>query len=124
MTWSNIVTFRTKSDMETDKNLAMFATTIHFPLPELRGFWDLIFFVLLPEGLITTSKSQISTCSFGSFEIKPKSLTNDWRRLSLISPTETDSIAPCKLQKSQHEWHDPVEALVCNVYVIENPQCM
>lgn len=74
-------TFKTKSVMETDKYLAILATTIHFPLPELafvvRGLRGLAFAVLLLEGLITTSKSHINTCSLGSLEIKPNSLTKD-----------------------------------------------
>lgn len=100
-----LYTFKTKSVMETDKYLAILATTIiHFPRPDLRGLWDgslrdLAFGVLLFEGLITTSKSHINTCSLGSLEIKPNSLTKDWRKLSLISPTETDSTAPCKIIK-------------------------
>jgi hypothetical protein len=71
-------TFTTKSVTETDKNLAMLATTIHFPLPEVRDLRLLLFGVLLVEGLTTTSKSHINTCSFGSLEIKPTpSLTKD-----------------------------------------------
>lgn len=89
-------TFKTKSVTETDKYRAMLATTIHFPLPEARAFLAFAFDVLLVEGLITTSKSHINTCSFGSLEIKPTpSLTKDCRKLSLISPTDTDSTAPC-----------------------------
>lgn len=94
----------TNSVRETDKNLAMLATTIHFPLPEDflpedRDLRDLVFCVPLFEDLITTSKSLINTCSFGSLEIKPTPiLIKDCRKLSLISPTDTDSIAPCKLQ--------------------------
>lgn len=92
-------TFITISVTETDRNLAMLATTIHFPLPEVEGFRVLFFCELLFEfeDLITTSSSHINTCSFGSLEIKPTpSLTSDWRKLSLISPIETDSTAPCK----------------------------
>ena len=89
-------TFTTKSVTETDKYLAMLATTIHFPLPAVRGLWILAFDVLLVEGLTTTSRSHINTCSFGSLETP--SLTKDWRKLSLISPTDTDSTAPCQYQ--------------------------
>lgn len=89
------VTFITKSMTDTEKYLAMLATTIHFPLPEVRGFRGLDFCELLLEGLSTTSKSHINTCSFGSLEIMPApSLTKDWRKLSLISPTNMDSTAP------------------------------
>lgn len=73
----------------------MLATTIHFPLPEvpeLRDFRDLVFGVPLFDDLKATSKSQINTCNFGSLEIKP--LAKDCRKLSLISPTDTDSTAP------------------------------
>lgn len=72
-------TFKTKSVTETDKYLAMLATTIHFPLPELRGFLAFLALdVLLFVGLITISKSHINTWSFGSLEIKPTpSLTKD-----------------------------------------------
>lgn len=63
---------------ETDKNLAVLATTIHFPLPEERGLRVLVFFELLLDGRITTSKSHINNCSLGSLEIKPTpSLTKD-----------------------------------------------
>lgn len=105
-----LYTFKTKSVMETDKYLAILATTIiHFPRPDWRGLRDgslrdLAFGVLLFEGLITTSMSHINTCSLGSLEIKPNSLTKDWRKLSLISPTETDSIAPCKIIKVVKRW--------------------
>lgn len=93
-----LYTFTTKSVTETDKYLAILATTIHFPLPDARDFLVLAFDALWVEGLITISKSHINTCSFGSLEIKPTpSLTKDCRKLSLISPTDTDSIAPCTL---------------------------
>lgn len=89
-------TFTTRSVTQTDRYLAILATIIHFPLPEALDFRVFIFWGLLFEGLITTSKSLIRTCSFGSREIKPTpSLTKDWRKLSLISPTDTDSTAPC-----------------------------
>lgn len=98
------LTFTTISVTETDKNLAVLATTFHFPRPEERDLWVLVLIELLLDGRITTSKSHISTCSLGSLEIKPTpSLTKDWRKLSLISPTVTDSIAPYKLSKSKQD---------------------
>lgn len=94
-------TFRTRSVTQTDKYLAILPTIIHFPLPEARDFRVFFFLGILFEGLITTSKSQINTCSFGSRDMKPTpSLTSDWRKLSLISPTDTDSTAPCTCYKS------------------------
>lgn len=93
-----LYTFKTKSVTETDTYLAILAITIHFPLPEARGFLVLALEALLVEGLIRISKSHINTCSFGSLEIKPTpSLTNDCRKLNLISPTDIDSTGPCKL---------------------------
>lgn len=88
--------------MDTDNNLATLAITIHFPLPdfleELPDFRGLIFFwVPLLDVLKITSSLHIITCNFGSLELKPTpSLPKDCRKLSLISPTDTDSIAPCK----------------------------
>jgi len=89
-------TFRTRSVTQTDKYLAIFPTIIHFPLPEARDFLVFFFPGVLSGGLKTTSRSHINTCSLGSRDMKPTpSLTRDWRKLSLISPTETDSTAPC-----------------------------
>ena len=92
--------------MDTDNNLATLEIIIHFPLPdfleELRDFrdlvlWDLVFWVPLLD-LNTTSKLHIITCNFKPLEKNPTlSLAKDCRKLSLISPTDTDSIAPCKL---------------------------
>lgn len=101
-------TFTTSSVTETDKNLAMFATTIHFPLPPpLPEPWDLrdlLFWVLLFEALITTSKSHTNTCNFGSLEkIPTPSLTKDCLKLSLISPIDMLSTAPCKLQSQKQK---------------------
>ena len=90
--------FNTKSVTETDKYLTVLAITIYFYQPDACDFIVLAFDALLVEGLITISRSHINTCSFGSLEMKPTpSLTKDCRRLSLISPTDTDSIAPCSL---------------------------
>lgn len=88
--------------MDTDKNLAILATTKYFPMPdlvELRDFRDPVFWVPLLEDLKTISRSDINHCSLGSLERKPTpSLTKDCRRLSLISPTDRDSIGPCNYQ--------------------------
>lgn len=95
-------TFNTISEIETDKNLAMLTKTIHFPRPELRDFFDLAFWGPFFEDLMTISKSHINTCNFGSLDMKPTpSLTKDCRKLSLISPTDIDSIAPCNHQIQQ-----------------------
>lgn len=86
--------------MESDKNLATLAMTINFPWPEelVRAFRVLGFWVPLLEVLITTFKSHINTCNFGSLEMKPTPiLIKDWRIPSLISPTDIDSIEPCKI---------------------------
>jgi len=94
-------TFRTRSVTQTDKYLAILPTIIHFPLPEARDFLVFFFPGVLSGGLKTTSRSHINTCSLGSRDMKPTpSLTRDWRKLSLISPTETDSTAPCAYYKS------------------------
>jgi len=94
-------TFRTRSVTQTDKYLAIFPTIIHFPLPEARDFLFFFFPGVLSGDLKTTSRSHINTCSLGSRDMKPTpSLTRDWRKLSLISPTETDSTAPCTYYKS------------------------
>ncbi|KAL1333530.1 hypothetical protein AAHE18_11G107000 [Arachis hypogaea] len=51
--------------------------------------------MLLFEGLKTTSKSQINTCSVRSRDMKPTpSLTRDCHKLTLILPTDIDLIAP------------------------------
>lgn len=87
-------TFTIKSVTETEKNRAMLARTIHFPLLDDRGLF-VIFAVFLSECRIIISKSHINNCTFGSFDIKLKpNLTKDLRMLSLISPTDIDSIAP------------------------------
>lgn len=99
--FTEMYTFRTRSVTQTDKYLAILPTIIHFPLPEARDFLVFFFPGLLFEGLITTSRSHINTCSLGSRDMKPTpSLTRDCRKLSLISPTETDSMAPCTCYKS------------------------
>lgn len=95
--------------MDTDNNLATLAITIHFPLPdflvflkELPDFRDLLFWVPLLDVLKITSGLHIITCNFGSLEIKPTpSLAKDCCKLSLISPTDTDSTAPCKLPSKE-----------------------
>jgi hypothetical protein len=67
----------------------------HFPFPVERGLADFLIFLFCDDDLVTISRSFISNCNFGSLEIKPKlSLTSDLRKLSFISPTETDSIVP------------------------------
>lgn len=72
-----LITFKTKSVIETDKNLAILPTAINFlPLPEERGLLDLAFFELLLEallllGLNTICGSLITNCSFRFLEIMP-----------------------------------------------------
>lgn len=87
-----------KSVTETERNLAMLLSSIHFPLPADRGFSTLLAlfaFLFCREGLITTSISDINNWSLGSLEIKPNpSLTSDLRKLSLISPIDNDSMEP------------------------------
>jgi hypothetical protein len=84
-----------RSVTETDKSLAMLDVTSHFPFPVERGFADFRIFLFSEDDLVTISRSFISNCNFGSFEITPKlSLTRDLRKLSFISPIETDSTEP------------------------------
>ena len=97
------ITITANSVTERDKYFAMLATTITFfpglllELFELFGFRGDVFFKLLSGVLVTTSKPLITSFSFWSLEIKPSpSVTKDLSKQSLISPTETDSTAPCK----------------------------
>lgn len=89
------VTLIIRSVTETDKSLAMLDVTSHFPFPVERGLADFRIFLFSEDDLVTISRSFISNCSFGSLEITPKlSLTRDLRKLSFISPIETDSTEP------------------------------
>jgi hypothetical protein len=63
-------------------------------------FWVFFFPELLIVGLVTTSKLRINNCNFGFQE--PTSApcsTEEWIKLSLISPIDTDSVAPCICHK-------------------------
>ena len=89
-----------RSATVTDKSLAILDVINHFPFPVERGFDGLLVFLLREDDLVTISRSLISSCTFGSLERTPKlSLTSDLRKLSFISPIETDSRGPCEEEK-------------------------
>lgn len=97
-----LVTLIIRSVTETDKSLAMLDVTSHFPFPVERGLADFRIFLFWEDDLVTISRSFISNCNFGSFEITPKlSLTRDLRKLSFISPIETDSTEPWEVGKCE-----------------------
>lgn len=92
-------TFRTTFLTQTDRYLEILAPTIiHFFLPEdpdeARGFLLFVFPWLLFEDFKTHFKSHIDICNFG----RDKPLAQ--HKLSLNSPTYTDSTAPCTCKKS------------------------
>ena len=86
----------------------MLLMVFHFPFPfplleepplDFLGFF---FFIseLLIGGRVTTSKLHIISCNFGSQELKPAPCsTKQRRKLSLISPIDIDSTAPCTCHK-------------------------
>lgn len=102
-------TFITKFVTWSDKYRAILLIVFHFPfpfpfpLPEEGAPLDFrVFFFseLLFEGLVITSKLHIISCNFGTQELEPTpSSTKEWRKLSLISPIDTDSIGPCTCHK-------------------------
>lgn len=100
-------TFRTNSVKESEKYLAILTIVLHFPLPKERVldfgvffFTELLFPEFLFEGPITTSKLHIDNCNFRfREEIPTPGSTKEWHKLSLISPIDTDSIAPCTCHK-------------------------
>ena len=102
-------TFKTTFVTESDKYFAMLLIVFHFPFPlpeepplDFLGFF---FFIselseLLIGGRVTISKLHITSCNFGSQELLPTPCsTKQRRKLSLISPIDTDSTAPCTCHK-------------------------